>query len=397
MRKLAVALSAALVLALAAPAMAASGLTIGGELGSDFTWNKAGVEAKSYFDIDVSLKGEGGENVKAVIELKPWTIGTAKDADDNWIKQDLADWSNTKSDAYFGFEVDKAYLQTEGAYWNGGPSVITTIGDITLDQSDYVASGDVKGVLIEGIELGPVAAETFATFANGAPQYLGLSANTDLGLAEIGGTVVHLGKGSYEFATTGSTEIAGVELSGEFASDKDRENAYKVRASVEPIEGVILSGGYRGADAGFEPVLHKTSDWDEVHDRLTGFDVAVQTTQYGVNLKASYDDPKNEAKIEASRAFDVAGLTINGEYTGTIENVKSENRSLKHEISADTTLSPIPHLQNVTLEGGLTIEGGSVTDYEAAAKYSAPNGIELGAHYDKTSGLYGTASVSVEF
>lgn len=425
MKKLAVALSAALVMGLAAPAMAASGLAIDGELGSDFRYDKTGVTGQSYFDFNVALKGEGGDNVKAVIELTPWSIGNKKVNNEetrtrDWEKVPLADWSDKQDGIYvdrdedevevdsaLGFTVDKAYLQAEGAYWNGGPSLTTTIGDITLDQNKYVANRDMKGVMIEGIELGPVAAETFVTFDGSKPANLGLSARSDLQFAEVGGTVVRLDNGKFEFAADANTQIAGVDLSGEYAQDEANENAYKVRASVEPIEGVVLSGGYRGASStSFAPEMftediswtYPTNERDDVHDLATGFDVAVETTQFGTHLKASYDDPKKEAKIAADRAFQVAGLTINGEYEGTLD---TETSDLTHELSANTTLNMIPQLQNVTLEGGVTIENSSVSEYNAAAKYSAPNGIDFGVHYDKEAGneaeIYGTAGVSVKF
>ncbi len=410
MKKLTIALVTALVMGLAAPAMAASGLAISGELGSDFSLDKDGVGAESYFDIDFALKGEGGDQVKAVIELKPWSIGNTKSRNDDsesmeWDKVNLGDWTSQQADS-FGLTVKKAYLQAEGAYWNGGPSLTTTIGDISLDQNDYVAGRSAKGVMIEGIQVGPVAAETFATFVDGSPANLGLSARTDLQFAEIGGTVVRLADKNIEFGVDGSTQIAGVGVTGEFAMDAAEEYAYKVRGSVEPIEGVVLSGGYRGVSSeAFAPAMHKTDnsntypdEWKEVHDRKTGFDVAVETTQAGVDLKAAYDDPDQEATLEARRAFDVAGLIVNGKYEGTM-NV--QDKSLTHEISADTTLSMIPQLQNVTLEGGLTIADSSVSQYEAHAKYAAPNGINFGAHYEKEAGqeadIYGTAGVSVKF
>lgn len=409
MKKLAVALSAALVLALGVPAMAASGLTIDGELGSDFRYDKDGVLGQSYFDFNVALEGEGGDSVKAVIKLTPWSIGNVKVKDDEaqdmvWDKAPLADWSD-KQEKEFGLTVDKAYLQANGSYWNGGPELTTTIGDISLDQSDYVAGRSAKGVMIEGIGLGPVAAEAFATFNAGSPEHLGLSARGDLQFAEVGGTVVRLDNGKVEFAVDGSTQIAGVDMSAEYAQDADSEMAYKVRGSVEPIEGVVLSGGYRGADEGFEPAMHlkdKAStydnEWDKVHDRKTGFDVAVETTQFGTDLKASYDDPKKQAKLEASRPFMIGKLAVNGEYEGTY---KIDSKEMTHEISANTTLNVIPQLENVTLEGGLTIADNAISEYNAAAKYSAPNGIDFGVHYEKADGeeaeIFGTAGVSVKF
>lgn len=409
MKKLVVALTAALVLALGVPAMAASGLTIGGELGSDFTYDKSGLSAESYFDFDVKLQGEGGDSVKAVIKLKPWSFGNVKVRDDEaqdmvWDKAPLGDWSNAQTDS-FKLQIDKAYLQANGSFWTGGPEVTTTIGDISLNQSDYVAAQDKKGVMIQGIGLGPLSAEAFATFASGSPEHLGLSARGDLEFAEVGGTIVRLDNGKVEFAVDGATQIAGVAISAEYAQDADNEMAYKVRGSVEPIEGVVLSGGYRGADANFAPAMHKTdksstytNEWEDVHDLRTGFDVAVETTQFGTDLKASYDDPKQEAKFEARRPFMIGKLAVNGEYEGTY---KLETKELIHEISASTTLNMIPQLENVTLEGGLTIADNAISEYNAAAKYSAPNGIDFGVHYEKAAGqeaeIYGTAGVSVKF
>lgn len=452
MKKLAIALSAALIMALAVPAFAASTLQLGGQLGTDFTYGKGddgkyGLTGKSWLDVSLGAEAQGGTQIKGVIKLAPWEIksGLEQDANGNYIRTPFENLTPITGTMPFG--VDKAYLQAVGPFWTGGPSMTTTAGDVTLNKDNYVAwLGDRKGISVEDFKIGPLSADAFYVWPSVEIQkdaagndvqiphskLAGISSEVDIQGIHVGSTVIRADNG-VDFSTNASAEvIPGLKVSGifaadrEFAADMAHNYAYRVDGSFSPLSWLTLNAGYRAMDA-FNPE-YIAKDEDNAPKAGTGFNVGAKATVQGVTMAASYDQPTDEAEastdttvagtklaadvkvkaqaqqfseasLSAERAFVLAGLpAINGKYEATIKPAEDTGKiGITHELSADTTLNVIPQLQNVTLSGSVTLKDTNLDDATIGAKYVAPNGIKLGASYGMKNGAMVTAGMEAQF
>ena len=294
--------------------------------------------------------------------------------------------------------IDKAWLEAEGAYWHGGPSVLTRIGDVNIEWDTYVGHlADKRGVTVEGVKVGPVTADAFYTW-DGADRPVGLAARGTVEGVDLSGMVVKRGEESNFTVGAGLTVMPGMDVSAKLALDGERRQLYRVEATADNlIEGIKLTVGYRGADDAFDPMYtHRWEDndpsKDEIYDLHDGFNVAAETVQSGFRIKGDYDDPTGEANISVSRDMHLAGLLVAGEYNAKIQR----DEDVEHTIEARTTVDLIPQLQGLALSGKVKLQGGNV-DYEAGADYVAPNGINLGAKYVSGEGVSATAGVTVEF
>ena len=85
MRKLAALVSAALVLSLAVPAFAA--VEVGGKLGTEFTLGKNDndeweLTGETGLELETKISAEGGNPVKAIVQLSPWKLESGAFDDD---------------------------------------------------------------------------------------------------------------------------------------------------------------------------------------------------------------------------------------------------------------------------------------------------------------------------
>src|SRR5690606_17230452 len=84
MRKGVILLVAALLFSLAAPAFAA--VEVGGKLGSKFTLERVAdkwqVRGNTGLEVETSFTADGGNPVKAVVQLEPWNLNNAGFDDD---------------------------------------------------------------------------------------------------------------------------------------------------------------------------------------------------------------------------------------------------------------------------------------------------------------------------
>lgn len=399
MKKLAALVSAALVLAMAVPAFAA--VDVGGKLATEFklgqdasdNWQISGVTG---LELETKISAEGGNPVKAVVQLTPWKLESGDFDDDGNPTGDFGDAHPAKGPVQIG--IDKAWLETTGAYWHGGPSVRTRVGDVNIEWDRFVGHlADKRGVTVEGISVGPVTADVFYTW-DGANRPMGVAARGTVEGVALNGLVVKRGDESNLTVGAGLQVAPGLDVRAQLALDNDRRQLYRLEASADSlIEGVKLTVGYRGADDAFAPMY--TNRWkdndptqDELYDLLDGFNVAAETVQSGFRIKGDYDDPTGKANIGVSKEMQLAGLTVTGEYNAKLQReVETE-----HTLKARTTIDAIPQLQGLALSGQVKLQGGDMA-YEAGADYVAPNGIKLGAKYDSDEGVSATAGVTVEF
>lgn len=395
MKKLATLITAALVLSLAVPAFAA--VDVGGKVGTKFTLEKNDsdeweLKGDAAVELETKISTGGGNPVKAVVQLTPWELNSGEFDDDDNPVGDLGDAHKPKEPVAIG--IDKAWIETEGAFWHGGPSVRTRLGDVNIEWDQFVGHlGDKRGVTVEGIEVGPVTADAFYTWHND-DRPMGLAVRGTVEGVDLQGMLVKRGSENNLMVGAGLEVMPGVDVNAKMALDAERRHLYRLEANADSlIEGIKLTVGYRGADEAFDPMY--TNRWDgtdELYDLRNGFNIAAETEQSGFRIKGDYDDPTGEANVNVSRDLELAGFAVAGEYNAKIRR----DEDVEHTVKASTTVDLIPQLQGLALSGQVKLQGGNI-DYEAAADYAAPNGINFGAKYASDKGVSATAGVTVEF
>lgn len=400
MKKLAIALVAALVLALAAPALAAD-LNLGGSLETRFNfgpkqteepWKDWGIEADN--GMSMKLDVNAGEKIRVGLEFGETEVGLDEDDElDENHEEGIHDPTDPDDPAQLDITLQKAYMETTGAFWNGGPELVTTIGDIDVDFNDYVANlSDGNGVKVEGIEVGPVNARAFYAWDQGR---VGAAVDTAYADIDLGAAVVTDGE-NIEAAGSAGTELSGVKVKAEAALDENSNFAYKLTGETEIMPNVTVKGGYRDSE-NFSSQNAKLDDGDPVaYDNHKGFNVGVATTQYGIAMEANYDQPKEEVTFAADKDVELAGLNIKGEYDA--KYVKDQ--AIEHKVKVTSPLDLVPQLQGLELSAGATINEDNTegeNSWNVGADYEAPNGINLGAQYHSNDGPSAYAGLKVEF
>src|SRR5690606_38188396 len=104
------------------------------------------------------------------------------------------------------------------------------------------------------------------------------------------------------------------------------------------------------------------------------------------------DSEVEETNLSVKRGFALAGLDVTGRYRAKIV----PGSDVEHRFSAETTTDLIPQLQGLGLSGEVKLAGSDLS-WNAKAKYTAPNGLKLGAVYGSEDGPSVTAGVTVEF
>ena len=263
MRKLAALVSAALVLSLAVPAFAA--VEVGGKLGTEFTLGKNDndeweLTGETGLELETKISAEGGNPVKAIVQLSPWKLESGAFDDDGNPIGEFGD-GHESPPPMVRIGIDKAWLEAEGAYWHGGPSVLTRIGDVNIEWDTYVGHlADKRGVTVEGVEVGPVTADAFYTW-DGADRPVGLAARGTVEGVDLSGMVVKRGEESNFIVGAGLNVMPGMDVNAKLALDGERRQLYRVEATADNlIEGIKLTVGYRGADDAFDPMY--THRWE---------------------------------------------------------------------------------------------------------------------------------------
>ncbi|NLK09138.1 MAG: hypothetical protein GX316_10660 [Firmicutes bacterium] len=414
MRKLTMALVAALILSLAAPALAAD-INLGGSLETEFEFGpkEGGEEWKDWTvtpdsGISMKLDVKAGDKVKVGLEFGKEEVGL----DDGDLDDAQTDITGLGTDTNLNIQLKKAYLETTGAFWNGGPELTTTIGDVDVDFNDYIANLEGhNGIKVEGMELGPVNAQAF--YATKKSSYTieneedkleevivrdafgGLNLGAGYAGIELDATVVTDGD-EIEAAGSAGTEISGVKVKAEAAVNRESTLAYKLSGETELMPNVTIKGSYRDNED-FRSVNAKLDDGDPVaYDEHKGFNVGVATTQYGVNMEADYDMPKQELKFAADSNVEVVGLDVKGEYNAKYR----KDEAIEHKVKVSSGLNMVPQLQGLEVNAGTTInkdhQDGQNT-WNVGAGYEAPNGMNFGAKYESDKGPSAHAGLKVEF
>lgn len=392
MRKVAVLLTSALVLALAAPMVSAAPVDVTGEVETYFEYGQDaskqwGLTGKTGISLSPSL--HVGDNVKLGLEL---TTSPDSFDDDGTPTGDFTGAHGAMSPT-----LSRVWLQTNGAYWQGGPAVTTTVGDNTLNWNDWVGRlGSKRAIAVEGIDLMLANADVFYAW-DGVHNPMGIRVDSEFQGVDLNGMLVRRGS-DFNAALGAGTNLNGIDLDGTVAMDADMRYAFKVNAAMNPMEDVTLTAGYRQMQNGFAPMYARMDGANIVpfhkDSREAGFNVGVETVHQGFTLGAAYDQPTEQATLSAARTFDFEGHEIDAKYEATI--VRGGGQPMRHEVSASTTTDMIPYVPGVGLNAKLVAEGSDI-EYEVGSTYTAPNGVSLGANYSSETGASINGGLKVSF
>src|SRR5690606_34630887 len=132
MKKLAVLLGVLLVLALAAPSMAAVSTDITGKVKADLYYHaQHGPTAYGSAEASVVLTAGSEGNFKAVLNIDAWKAKTDDDEQLFSGKPFSASFDNPA--------IKSAYIQATGAWIKGMPDTVTKVGRFATAYSDWVA------------------------------------------------------------------------------------------------------------------------------------------------------------------------------------------------------------------------------------------------------------------
>ncbi|MDK2931466.1 MAG: hypothetical protein PWR07_1597 [Bacillota bacterium] len=179
-----------------------------------------------------------------------------------------------------------------------------------------------------------------------------------------------------------ATTISGVKLIGT-ADWHEQRNADRQLVGERKTVGATAATQYAGLDieAGVKTMWSTVNADYAILDRQEKADPEKETT---VTLGLGYDIP-------------VGPVVVSTEYDLTMSSMKST----VHELAASTTFDS-PMLSGIGLSGNLKWAEGNAT-YIGKAEYTAPNGIQFVASYDKgysdtrPDGFCLTAGMKVEF
>ncbi|MGE5554006.1 MAG: hypothetical protein ACM3XZ_08825 [Betaproteobacteria bacterium] len=412
MKRVSVALVFALIFAAVTPAMAAPAVVLTGDLETRFTARKGSVTNESFLTLQAGLQG-GTDRTKAVVILAPWIKPDPVYAQ-KWV--DPADPSKGTTEEYipsnatsvsfadpleipgnpvgesfergslftqdFANMIRAMYLQTTGAFWNGGPEATTTIGTIGIKESPFVGDlGSRQGIKVEGLKLGLLGVEAFYAPAGGFSRTLYFNEDYQNPLTRVknvdsvmGGQLiarfsqVSLGANIVRSVVTGEEKPemtftaawlprADLALDGYVIRDRNEQHVVRVNGAYAVDPNLTLTASYRQADEGVNP-LYPTR-YDANGDGVLTADEWVDSVN---NRKFAAFDNRTGPAVGAD--LRMAGLHVNGSYDWA---TTSTDPSHAARVAVDTTLA------GFKLAGAVKYVGGRLDQ----AQWSAERDIDL--------------------
>jgi|GEM_PF-957241 len=447
MKKLVIAtLVVVMVAATALPTMAAPRLTTSGSVETNLKYTKdSGVTSESEIKFNVNMvSDESAGDVKLHIEFAPI----------NRQKKDSFG-SLTPFGSGLDLTIEKAYLQTSGPLWNGGPDMDITLGDVDVAYSDWIAAiPGVEGVKVERINLAENTIDLFhiwdaASDVDGdsaSDKVVGVKGQTSMAGMDLSAAVVRrLTDGNTALmANAKLSPVDDVTVDGTIAYDSANEaSAIVVESTVTSIPNYTIKAGYRSLDPNFAPPYAAKDDPDkdldeepyvvryagqtgynaEVSTSIANFDITGKLDRYNtvseqkrivgfvlgttiegfdlslehnINTDLAANASTADSTLTAERAFVIGDYEILGKYTYKT-NPNAADNERKHTVEASTTTN-VAALGNVDLSAKLASNGGlDSLNYTVKASYDAPNGIAFSAEYDGQAGFSATAGMKVTF
>jgi len=400
--------------------------------------DRADLLASTDFELGFSLNAATASgNVRAVLKLADTFGGSFSD---------LNAFTGTINP-----EIKEAYVQAEGAWWIGGPSVLTTLGRHKVSYSGWVAHNvGVNGIEIAGLEVGPLTFDAYAGW-DVDDRPVAVRAEGEIDVVDFEAIAVNrrsiVGADRvFDVAVSAEAEFTkGITFGGTIARDGENETlGYEFGAVFETLPEFTIFGGVFSADTNFAPRYNDTNDPDVDEDEKSfkaderGFTLAAWTTQQGVDLGAAFTRVNKHSDANYQKDIWSAGAETNIEGFDLSVYVEQErennndperklelgvgytfqdvalhytailrtNQALENVFEASTT-QELPYLGNVDLKGELRLQGSNDPRVSADAVWKAPNGFNLGLHYANYAkegvrgtlpdNVYLTAGLKIEF
>ena len=333
--------------------------------------------------------------------------------------------------------LKKAYIETDGSFWHGGPEATTRFDSLDIDYGPFSVVKDQYGISVSDMNIGPVAVKGFYGIPSQEQKSIqGLRADMLMDNIAAGAAVVH-DWDALHVAVDGAIRpmqdlILGASVATQFDMRQEaegeegeegeaEENALRhmlaVGAQYQVMDNLSVRGGYKAISEDWQPEYladkaKKAADdrgqnW--IHDserRNSGFYAGISTNQSGIQLAADYDQIFDEAILTA--ATDVEGYNVNVETVlavGAEEGIKTESTTLGvekafavmnglditakyngkwtpatglvHTVGANTKLGLIPAVDGLELNSEVTVSDLETIGYQVGASFDAPNGIGL--------------------
>lgn len=442
MKKSIIALTLAFVLVVSGSVFAA-GINFDGSLKTNLEWHrdlKGNIETKPSSELNLNFGLDTADDkTRAVVEFgieDKNTQGLDLELDPNKLI------------------LKKAYIETDGSFWHGGPEATTRFGSLDIDYGPFSTVKDQYGISASKMNVGPVAINGFYGIPTEEHKSIqGMRADMMMDKLAAGAAVIYDWDALHitvdgairpmdELVVGGSvaTQVDLGQTEGEEEADKALQHLLAVGAQYQVMDNVSVRGGYKAITEAWKPgYIADKSDNDRgqnwVHEgnrRNSGFYAGIETEQAGIQLAADYDQMFDEAVLSA--ATNVEGFNVNVETVLAVaEGIKTEKTNLAidkafavmngldlnakyngewtpgnglvHTIGADTKLGLIPAVNGLELNSKVTISDLDTIGYEVGAEYDAPNGIGLsikhvGGKYADESVKTGTtakAGIAVQF
>ncbi|MGE5508832.1 MAG: hypothetical protein ACM3RP_10170 [Chitinophagales bacterium] len=372
MKKLSIVLAVVLALAMVAPVAAAPQLAIAGSLETKFTARSNSVENESFLNLQAGL--QGGDKTKAVVILAPWAKPDSVYGTQFWSNGaspvDPVEMPATGNpvgssfqsgdifNADFANKIKTMYLQTTGAFWNGGPEATTTIGSISVNESPFVGDlGNRRGIKVEGLKLGPLGVEAFYAPAGGTARILnhddsnqnpqskvvnndsvmGVNLGAQIAGLDLKANVVRSDENKPEMFVSGAmAPVKNLALSAYVLRDRNEDQSVNVGGSYALLPNLTVSASYRKAtlaegQAAVAPLyatrydvdgngIVEADEWQSgqyaAFDSKTGVKLGADTTLAGIHVNGSYDMAKlndnDEPVAKVAADTTLAGFKLNG-------------------------------------------------------------------------------------
>lgn len=442
MKRQIIALSVALIMVLAGP-VAAAGIDFSGVLETNIEVNKLEEEItvtpSSSLELNLGLSGGEG-NIRAGVEFE-----LEKEEDNSIMPVGLTGEH---------LVLSSIFVETDGAFWHGGPEATTRFGSLELDYGPYALVKGRSGVSVGGMDLGALSINGFYGLAKGANEAeeipaeefgtSGFRADVNIDDIHVGGSVIH------GYDTAAEDERIDVALDANAKIDKLEVNAamagervlevdsylWTARADYEAMDNLNVHAGYRSITENWVPKYAEYDDEDEeyvidwlnMEDRARdkGLFLGLNTEQQGINMDASYDQMFEQTVLGAStevEGFELAVTTTLN--TPSLDEISTDNTKFEvakgysvmegldveagyegkwvpgtgitHTVKADAAVNLIPAVRGLELNSEVSFTTEAIEGYEVGASFTAPNGLDLGVSHVKDEGTTMTAGMTVNF
>ncbi|GEM_PF-1858333 len=340
------------------------------------------------------------------------------------------DWYNEELEAYPDFY---AYVEANGALWDGAQPVKMTMGSLNVNYSPYIATFgyDTKyfdhdwvigeapdwipsweyynfnGVSFDSIKLGTIDTRLFYAFdkdetvADDANTF-GINFKGAFDDIDLDATFVKKGEPVAYDITASLSPVQDLDLSGHFLSDGVADEGwYKFQVAYKGIPNWKLAATYRDFSPELDLLYRDTTpsvvdgafvmpNPYVLNQGLEGLILGAATTYAGYDFAGEYDYAFKRTHFIASK----------DNWSAKLKLTKPEDEVESLIVLRGHTTSDVALLKNVKFEG--VAEFGEEAVYGGSATYVAPIGLNVVAEYysddlkdDNGLGWYQTSGLAI--